>query len=73
MKSVVGIMGGLRFIGRCEVELRTGLKRSTIYELMRKDEFPKPVKVSARRVAWIETEIESWAQSMIKKSRGGVK
>lgn len=63
----------LYFLSRQEVEKRTGLSRSTIYELMSKNEFPKPIKIADRRVAWIESEIECWAKSMVKKSRGGDK
>ena len=44
----------MRLIRRKEVQLRTGLGASSIYALMQKDLFPKPVALSTRRVAWIE-------------------
>lgn len=45
---------------RTEVEALTGLSRSTIYDLMSKDAFPRPVRLSARAVGWPESAIEEW-------------
>ncbi|SDJ15162.1 helix-turn-helix transcriptional regulator [Lutimaribacter saemankumensis] len=45
------------------VEARTGLSRSTIYDWMKRGEFPKPVKLGARLVAWRESEINAWLES----------
>ena len=47
----------MRLIRRKEVQLRTGLGASSIYALMQKDLFPKPVALSTRRVAWFESDI----------------
>lgn len=45
---------------RRDVEARVGLSRSSIYALMARSEFPKPVRLSARAVAWREADIERW-------------
>lgn len=42
------------------VENLTGLKRSSIYGLMRARTFPGSVRLSARAVAWRETEVLAW-------------
>ncbi|MEZ5762838.1 MAG: AlpA family phage regulatory protein [Xanthobacteraceae bacterium] len=42
-----------------------GLKRTRIEELIALGEFPKPVKLSARRKAWIEAELIDWQQQRI--------
>ncbi|QFT60467.1 Prophage CP4-57 regulatory protein (AlpA) [Sulfitobacter sp. THAF37] len=42
------------------VETRTGLSRSTIYEWMKRGEFPHPVKLGTRLVAWKESDITAW-------------
>ena len=42
---------------RPAVEEITGLSRSSIYDLMSKGHFPKPIKISARAVAWPESAI----------------
>lgn len=52
-----------RLIRRPAVELATGLPRSTIYFLMARGEFPKPVKLSKRAVAWREKDICEWLES----------
>lgn len=49
-----------RLLHRKEVELLTGLARTSIYRLMRQGEFPVPLKVGPRAVRWPEGEIERW-------------
>jgi len=51
-----------KHLRRPAVEEITGLSRSTIYDLMAKGRFPKPVKLSARAVAWPESAIHEWLQ-----------
>tara|TARA_B110000977_G_C11070731_1_gene489456 strand:- start:712 stop:906 length:195 start_codon:yes stop_codon:yes gene_type:complete len=58
------------FLKRPEIEHRTGLKRSTIYDKMKAGTFPKPVKLGARAVAWLEPEIDAWIKERISQ-RGG--
>jgi prophage regulatory protein len=53
------------FLKRPEIEHRTGLKRSTIYDKMKDGTFPKPVKLGARAVAWLEPEIDAWIKERI--------
>ena len=48
---------------RAEVESLTGLRRSTIYDLMSKGLVPRPVKLTGRAVAWPESAIATWLQS----------
>ncbi|MGJ7524925.1 helix-turn-helix transcriptional regulator [Variovorax sp. GB1P17] len=43
-----------------EVERLTGLRRSTIYEQMRKGIFPRSVKAGQRTAAWPESAVQSW-------------
>jgi len=49
-----------RLLRRRQVENRTGLCRSTIYFWMREGNFPKPLKIGARAVAWRERDIQQW-------------
>ena len=51
-----------------DVREMTRLPTATIYELMAKDEFPKPLKVGVRGVRWLLDEIVRWIQS---RPRGG--
>ncbi|WP_421180590.1 helix-turn-helix transcriptional regulator [Aeromonas enteropelogenes] len=45
---------------RQQVEAATSLSRSTIYDMMSKGLFPRPVRLSAQRVAWRERDIIEW-------------
>ncbi len=52
-----------RILRRPEVESRTGLSRSTIYQWMKDGQFPQPVKLGARLVAWRESDVTAWLES----------
>ncbi|MEG8052099.1 AlpA family transcriptional regulator [Sphingomonas aerolata] len=43
-----------------DVKAETGLGKTSIYQLIRDGQFPKPVKISSRAVAWREGAIEAW-------------
>ena len=49
-----------RHLRRPAVEELTGLSRSTIYDLMAKGDFPRPVKLTKKAVAWPESAIVAW-------------
>ena len=49
-----------RLLRRPEVEARTGLSRSSIYAWMSRGEFPRPLRIGQRAVAWTEEDIERW-------------
>lgn len=42
------------------VEDRTGLGKSSIYSGVKARTFPAPVRLSARAVAWRESDIDRW-------------
>lgn len=52
-----------------EVKARTGLSRSTIYLRVSEGTFPQPVKLGARAVGWLESEVEAWLQNCVEESR----
>ncbi|MCF3594182.1 AlpA family transcriptional regulator [Rhodobacteraceae bacterium LMO-12] len=52
-----------RILRRPEVEVRTGLSRSTLYAMMAEGTFPKPVKLGKRAVGWREADIAAWLES----------
>lgn len=39
------------------------MSNSTLYYLMNTGDFPKPVRLSKRSVAWKRSEIEAWIMS----------
>lgn len=43
----------------------TGLSRSHLYALAQQGIFPKPVKLTERSSAWVESEVQGWIESRI--------
>ena len=52
-----------------EVESRTGLKRSAIYKRVGTGEFPAPVKITNKTVAWPASDISRWIDNRLAASR----
>jgi prophage regulatory protein len=52
-----------------QVMQRVGLRRSSIYSLMRTGQFPAAIKLGPRSVGWIEAEVHSWLSGRIEASR----
>ncbi|MFJ1293231.1 helix-turn-helix transcriptional regulator [Paracoccus yeei] len=46
-----------------QVTEKIGLSRSTIYKMMDAGEFPKPIKLTRKAVAWPESAITEWLAS----------
>lgn len=59
------------FLRRKSVEMRTGLKRSTIYELIQEKSFPRPITIGSRAVGWLESDIDKWICERVAASRKG--
>ena len=47
-----------------------GLARSTIYVRVADGSFPQPIRLGARAVGWIESEVDAWIREQIAASRG---
>lgn len=59
-----------RFMRREAVCNETGLPTSTLYAKIAKGEFPRPVKIGTRAVAWKESEVKDWqAQRLAERDR----
>lgn len=39
---------------------KVGMKKTAIYDRMARGDFPKPISLGGRSVAWIESEIDEW-------------
>ena len=47
-------------LSRKQVEERLNLSRSTLYALLARGQFPKPIHLTTKKVAWMESDIEQW-------------
>jgi prophage regulatory protein len=67
-----GIETNFRILRLKQVENRTGLKRSTIYNRISLGTFPKQISLGGygdRAIGWLESEINDWIQQRITNSR----
>jgi len=47
-----------------------GLSRSSIYQAIQRDAFPRPIKLKAGRAsAWIKAEVVEWMEQCVQNSR----
>jgi prophage regulatory protein len=49
-----------KYIRRYAVSERYGIPASTLYDWIAKGQFPKPVRLGVRTVAWEVTELDAW-------------
>jgi prophage regulatory protein len=49
-----------KHLRRRAVQELTGLSCTTIYDMMKRGEFPRPIRISTRAVAWPESKIAQW-------------
>lgn len=54
-----------------EVRARTGLSRSSIYAFIARGDFPAPVSLGARAVAWPSDAISAWIAARVASARRG--
>ncbi len=55
----------LVILRRPEVEARTGLGCSTIYDGIKAGTFPAPIQLGPQAVGWIESEINEWLATRV--------
>lgn len=53
-------MSKLKIVRLPEATEKTGLSRSTIYDLISKGKFPKQIKLSPRTMGFLESELDEW-------------
>jgi len=54
------------YISMREVIRMTSLSRSTIYRLIKKNEFPKPVRLSSGRIGFNKQDVLKWLRDRYK-------
>ena len=56
-------MSDMVLLTRHQVEKMLGIRRSTIYKLMRQGKLPEPIQISSGCVRWQKSELEDWIDS----------
>ena len=54
-----------------EVAALTSLSTSEIYARIARGEFPAPLKIGQRRVAWLQVEVRAWIDEQPRAEIGG--
>lgn len=52
-----------------EVQQITGLSKSTIYLMMKNEEFPKNIMLGIRAVGWAESDLRAWVETKLSKKQ----
>lgn len=63
------VMPDDRFVRLKVVLSICGKSRSSMYEAIKKGEFPAPVKLNGRSSAWVMSEIQQWLRTCVETSR----
>ena len=53
---------------RPQVEARTGLSRSTLYQYIQDGHFPRPVSLGPRAVGWLESDVNTWIEARVQNT-----
>jgi prophage regulatory protein len=61
--------GTVNLLRRKQVESRTGLSRSSIYKMISEGNFPKPIPLGAKAVAWVDYQVDHWIATKIERAR----
>lgn len=52
------------FLDMDDIRKLTSLSKGTIYNLMHSGKFPKAKRLGPRRVAWLQSDIDEWVDSL---------
>lgn len=61
-----------RFIRLPETLDKTGVQKSKLWDMVKKKEFPQPIKLSPGTTVWIESEVDQWVENKISEYRSEV-
>lgn len=47
-----------------QVMEQTGMKKTTIYEKIKKHEFPEPIRLGSNFSGWLESDVQAWIRKV---------
>jgi prophage regulatory protein len=65
------INSNIRFMPKSEVLEDISLSKSQLQRLINEGEFPAPVSIGARRVAFVESEVRQWQKARMEERNAG--
>jgi prophage regulatory protein len=61
--------GNIQILRLPQVCKMTGLCRSSVYQMEAEGQFPRRIKIGARSVGWIESEVQNWLRQRIESDQ----
>lgn len=61
-----------RILKLSEVKVFTSLSGASIYRLIKKNKFPRQIKLSERSSGWLKSDIENWLEERIEVSQNTI-
>jgi prophage regulatory protein len=62
----------IRILRLAQVLERTGLGKTTLYELQSQGSFPMRVKITGHSVGWVERDVQAWLEWRVMLSSGRI-
>lgn len=59
----------MQILRRPQVQARTGLPKSTLFQKVAAGQFPKPIKLGARATGWLVEDVDRWITERVAASR----
>jgi len=56
-----------------QVLARVGLRTTRLYQLIGDGSFPAPIKLGARAIAFVESEVDAWIERQARKPRAEIR
>jgi len=72
MQTAENTSSQLRILRLPAVREKTGYPTTTIYDKMKRGEFPRPVELGPHSVGWVESEVDEHLRGLIAKRDAGV-
>jgi prophage regulatory protein len=67
--DTLGNVDDVVFLRLPDVRAVTGLSKTSLYALIKERNFPAPVRLGPRAVAWVKSEVRQWAVERVQASR----
>lgn len=61
-----------KILRRPQVQQRTGLSRSTLYQYIKDGMFPRSISLGPRSVGWLESDVSDWIEERVRISQKNV-
>ena len=59
----------VEFISPKETARRVNLSRTTLNNLVRRDQVPAPIRLTDFRIAWVASEVDAWKNERVANGR----